>query len=230
MRITIARAFAAGCAVMLVVACGETKQGSAPPAEGREPSLAPLPPVTSHDSPQALPEGHPPIGDAAQPSVPPPPPGSGTGSSGLRWDVPRGWIEETPSSSMRRAQYRVPGPQGDSECVVFYFGPGQGGDPRANALRWASQFRQPDGRDPAEALVTTEIEVAGLPVTLVEITGTYANLMVNDAEMPGYMLLGAIAPGPDANWFFKLTGPEGSVRAQRDDFEELTRSIRKSAR
>ena len=28
----------------------------------------------------------------------------------------------TPSSSMRRAQYRVPGAGGDAECVVFYFG------------------------------------------------------------------------------------------------------------
>ena len=99
MRIMIARAFAAWCAVMLVTACGGTGEGSASPAEGREPSLAPLPPVTSHDSPQALPEGHPPIGDAAQPSVPPPPPGSGTGTSALQWDVPRGWIEETPSIS-----------------------------------------------------------------------------------------------------------------------------------
>lgn len=229
MRITIARAFAAWCAVMLVTACGGTREGAAAPAESREPSLSPPPPVTSHDSPQALPEGHSPIGDAAQPSIPPPPPGSGTGTSGLQWDVPQGWIEEKPSSSMRRAQYRVPGADGDSECVVFYFGPGQGGDPMSNAERWASQFHQPDGRDPAEALVTSQIEVAGLPVMMVEITGTYANLMVNDTEMPGYMLLGAIVPGPDANWFFKLTGPERSVRAQRGAFEELVRSIRNSA-
>jgi len=229
MRITIARALGAWCAITLAAACGGTQEGPAAPAEGGEPSLAPPPPVSSRTLPQALPEGHPPIGDAAQPTIPPPPPGSGTGMSGLYWDVPQGWVEETPSSSMRRAQYRVPGPEGDSECVVFYFGPGQGGDPMANALRWASQFRQPDGRDPAEALSTTRIEVAGLPVLLVEITGTYANLMVNDTELPGYMLLGAIAPGPDANWFFKLTGPEGSVRAQREAFEELTRSIRTSA-
>jgi hypothetical protein len=50
--------------------------------------------------------------------------------------------------------------------------------------------------------------------------------MVNDTEMPGYMLLGAIAPGPDANWFFKLTGPESSVRSQREAFEIVVRSIR----
>ena len=31
---------------------------------------------------------------------------------------------------MRRAQYRISGSGGDAECVVFYFGPGQGGDAR----------------------------------------------------------------------------------------------------
>ena len=42
-------------------------------------------------------------------------------------------------------------------------------------------------------MTTSQIDVGGIPVLLVEITGTYANLMVNDQEMPGYMLLGAIA-------------------------------------
>jgi hypothetical protein len=152
--------------------------------------------------------------------------GSGTGATEIVWDVPHDWIEEQPSSNMRRAQYRVPGPGGDSEFVVFYFGPGQGGDPMLNAARWAGQFRQPDGRSSTEAMSTAEIDVSGLPVLLAEVTGTYANLMVNDTEMPGYMLLGAIAPGPDANWFFKLTGPESSVRSQREAFEIVVRSIR----
>jgi hypothetical protein len=49
---------------------------------------------------------------------------------------------------MRRAQYKVPGPAGAGECVVFYFGPGQGGDAQSNAERWASQFTQPGGRSP----------------------------------------------------------------------------------
>ena len=46
---------------------------------------------------------------------------------------------------MRHAQYRVPGGNGDGECIVFYFGPGEGGDPMSNARRWAGQFDQPDG-------------------------------------------------------------------------------------
>jgi hypothetical protein len=186
----------------------------------------PPPPVTSRTPSGELPEGHPPLADSPDASIVPPPPGSGAGASGLTWSVPSGWVAETPSSNMRRAQYRVPGSEGDGECVVFYFGPGQGGDPMSNATRWAGQFKQPDGRDSAEVMTTSEIDVGGIPVLLVEVAGTYANLMVSDQEMPRHMLLGAVAQGPDSNWFFKLTGPEATVREQRAAFEEMARSIR----
>jgi hypothetical protein len=178
---------------------------------------------------QALPPGHP-VTSAAG-AVPPVPPGTGTGVTGLTWGVPRGWKAETPSSPMRRAQYRVPGPGGDAELVVFYFGPGQGGDALSNASRWAGQFRQPDGRNPTAAMKTSEIQVGELKVTLVEVRGTYAGGMGGTAagERPGYQLLGAIASGPDANWFFKLTGPETTVTSQRAAFEGLIRSLKKGS-
>ncbi len=45
--------------------------------------------------------------------------------------------------------------------------------------------------------------------------------------MAGAGLLGAIAQGPDANWFFKLTGPEATLQEQRKAFEALYRSLRR---
>jgi hypothetical protein len=41
------------------------------------------------------------------------------------------------------------------------------------------------------------------------------------------MLLGAIAQGPDANWFFRATGPRGTMESQRAAFEAMIRSIRR---
>lgn len=205
-------------AAALMVACGGdsgTEVQSGPPA-----------PVTSRTGTGELPADHPPLGAPTDASVVPPPPGSGTGDAGMTWTVPSAWDEEAPTSNMRRAQYRVPGSAGDGECVVYYFGPGQGGGPMANADRWAGMFKQPDGRDSTEVMTTEQIDVGGIPVLLAEVTGTYANLMINDTEMPGYMLLGAIAEGPDANWFFKFTGPEATVREQRDAFDEMVQSIR----
>jgi hypothetical protein len=44
-------------------------------------------------------------------------------------------------------------------------------------------------------------------------------------EQPGAMLLGGIAVGPDAPWFFKFTGPEALLREQRPAFQRMMESI-----
>ncbi len=167
---------------------------------------------------QALPPGHPPA--SAAEAVPAVPVGAGTGTSGLTWVIPPGWKAETPSSTMRRAQYRVPGPGGDAECVVFYFGPGQGGDAPSNAKRWASQFQAPDGRG-AAALQTAELRVGDLEVTTVEVEGTYSGGMAGAATgaKPDYRLIGAIVAGARRQLVLQddrpgedRRRPEGSVR------------------
>jgi hypothetical protein len=131
---------------------------------------------------------------------------------------------------MRRAQYRIPGPGGPAECAVFYFGPGQGGDAKSNAARWASQFHGADGGPAGDAVKTREIKVGDIPVVLVEVTGTYAGGMgsgPSGPERPNYMLLGAIAQGPDANWFFRATGPRATLETQRAAFDGLIRSLKR---
>jgi hypothetical protein len=163
------------------------------------------------------------------PGVPLPGPGTGTGPTGLAWTAPKGWVSEPPTSSMRRAQYRIPGPAGAGECVVFYFGPGQGGDAETNAARWAEQFEQPDGSPSRKALKTKTLDVNGIKVTLTEITGTYRGGMPGGAAAPtrpDYMLLGAIARGPDANWFFKATGRRKTMEANRAAFDAMVQSIK----
>lgn len=148
----------------------------------------------------------------------------------LVWDAPEGWVAEKPASSMRMAQYRAPGSAGDGECLVFYFGRGQGGDPMSNARRWAGQFLQSDGSSSESKMQVTRLEGTQVPVMIVEVTGTYnGGMTMTDApaeESPGWMLLGGIAEGSDAPWFFKFTGPEATVREQREAFVGMMESIR----
>jgi len=188
--------------------------------------------VRSHAQTPLLPPGHPPVDKGEQsPSIPGPPPGSGTGSQGLTWTPPSGWTKGTPSSPMRRAQYRLPGSAGPGECVVFYFGPGQGGDAKANAARWASQFRRPDGSPVGDGYKIQETKVGELAVVLVEVTGTYVGGMgggPGGPERQNHMLLGAIADGPDAKWFFRATGPQATLEAQRAGFDRMIRSLKRS--
>lgn len=178
----------------------------------------------------ALPPGHPAVSTprAATDALPPVPAGAGTGAAALTWEVPAGWVSETPQSSMRRAQYRVPGTDGDGQAVVFYFGPGQGGTAEANAARWAGQMAQPDGRGGREAMHTENLAVGTIQVLWVEVTGTYNGGMAMGTPKPleDAMLLGAIVQGADANWFFKVTGPRTTLEPQRDAFRAMIRSLR----
>lgn len=178
-----------------------------------------------------LPPGHPPMGRPQPgPSVIAPPAGGGTGSQALVWTAPSGWTKEAPSSAMRRAQYRIPGSAGAGEMVVFYFGPGQGGDAKANVARWVSQFQRPDGKPVGDAFKTREIKVGDIPVVTVEVAGTYVGGMGGGptaGAQPNYMLLGAVAEGPDASWFFRATGPRATLAEQRGAFDTMIRSIKR---
>ncbi len=150
----------------------------------------------------------------------------------LQWTAPDGWTTERPGSPMRVAQYRVPAASGDGEageCVVFYFGPGQGGDASSNVARWASQFSKPGG-GPADSRVS-EQKLGERLVTRIEVAGTYQPTSISfgpeaPPPHPGYMLLGAIVPGGDANWFFRCAGPEKTMQANQAAFDGLIASIR----
>ena len=178
--------------------------------------------------------GVPPSQPSANPGfVEPPPPGSGSGQTALTWTVPLGWQAEVPGNSMRKAQYRIAGDAGDAECVVFYFGPGQGGDALANAQRWANQFTLADGRPGKEGMQVAKRTVGGIEVLLVSVSGTHQGGFRMQAKQeppkPNQMLLGAVAKGPDANWFFKLTGPKATVEAQQSAFDALVTSLKRGA-
>ena len=148
---------------------------------------------------------------------------------GILWVAPNDWVEEPPNSSMRQAQWRVPGDSGDAECVVFYFGPNQGGDAMMNAQRWAGQFTLSDGRPGVDGAVLVAREAAGMAVLTVEVEGTYNPGMPfagrPTEERSGQMLLGAIVEGPDANWFVKCTGPKATLSGARTSFDEFIGSM-----
>lgn len=150
-------------------------------------------------------------------------------AAGVRWIAPDGWRSEGPRP-MRAATYTitpVPGDQGIAECVVNYFGPGQGGNVDANIERWKSQVQGPDGK-PAAAKVA-ERTVRGLMITTIDASGAYSGMggpmVPSPKAVPGYRLLGAIVQGPGGAVFFKLTGPAKTIAANQRKFEQLLASL-----
>ncbi len=147
-------------------------------------------------------------------------------AGGIEWKVPAGWAAGD-GSAMRVATYAVPAAKGSEpgECAVFFFGAGQGGSVDANVERWSRQF---EGTPKPER---TSATAAGLPVTRVQLAGTYlapgGPMMQSTGKKAGYRLLGAIVEAPQGNVFFKLTGPAATVTAAVPAFDALIASIRK---
>jgi hypothetical protein len=142
--------------------------------------------------------------------------------------VPAAWQPQPPSSQFRLAQYRVPGTAGDAEVVVFFFGKGQGGSVAANIERWSSQFTAPDGKPVAPK--TQVLSANGLPVTTVELNGSYARGMGSGPQgdaKPSQTLLVAVLEAPEGNVTIQLWGPRATVDAHRKGFEAMWRGFRK---
>jgi hypothetical protein len=155
-----------------------------------------------------------------------------SGAEGLKFTPGTGWIAEAPSSSSRKAQYKLPRAEGDSEdagLVIYYFN-GGGGTPQANADRWIADFAGPDGKAAAPAAKITHKTVNKIPLTIVDVSGTYASSMgmTQQGGKPksGIRLLGAIAEAGNGPWFIKLTGPEQTVAKWKPSFDSFLDSIR----
>lgn len=146
---------------------------------------------------------------------------SSPAEAAIAYDFPAGWTRVKPKSMMRMDQATIEGPGGNGELAVFFFGSGGGGGVQANLDRWAEQI---DGGTP----VTATFEHGRYKISWVESAGTMlASGMGGASEsMPNYRLLGAVVEGEGGPWFFKATGPDATMTAQKEAFLSMLRTIR----
>lgn len=151
--------------------------------------------------------------------------------AGITWLTPEGWASGG-DRPMRIATYLIDPADGKAECAVFYFGSGQGGDVDANIARWIRQVAQPDGSDSQAKAKHGTIASECCEIKTIEVDGTYlfsaGPMMQVQEERPDYILLGGIAPAPEGNVFFKLTGPKIKAEQWRASFNALLKSIKKT--
>jgi hypothetical protein len=127
------------------------------------------------------------------------------------------WVEVT--SSMRKAQLKVPGPNKSqsAEVVFFYFGEGNGGGTKANVDRWLGQFENKS--DPK----VEEAKVGSHRLIYVQVEGTYLSGMPGGPRtpQPKSMLNGAIIESDQGNVFIKMTGPAVLVKSAKEEFKKM---------
>jgi hypothetical protein len=146
----------------------------------------------------------------------------------FKFAVPAGWNPVTPSSPMRKAELRVPGPEGTGDAgqaviTVFHFGQGQGGTVQQNVDRWFGQF---DGDNDAKGASTAKETIGTVPVTFVRARGTFQSGMPGQPATPleGQALLGAILESPNGDVYVKMTGPAPTVEKAEPAFAQMIRS------
>ena len=156
----------------------------------------------------------------------------------LTYTAPAGWHARPPASSMRVAEFVIPGTQRepktqgdteDAELIVYFFGAGGGGTADANIDRWVGQVQQPDGSPSASKARRAERTVHGLKVTTVDVSGTYTAEMSPGSSdhynKPAYRVCAAVVETPGGNYYIKLTGPAKTVAAAQADYDKFLASL-----
>ena len=133
------------------------------------------------------------------------------------------WSRQSPSSSMRLAQYAITAFGESGELVVFS---GIGGTPQSNIQRWSNQFKNTP--DPNTSL-NWDLKNNDLNKKFVYLEGTFikSDMRKNRVieEMENYSLLAAIVTGSHEPYYFKMTGPTALIKSQKNTFESFIESL-----
>ena len=171
----------------------------------------------------------PPAGSAEHAPAPAP------AASASAFPAQEGWVVETPTSAMRKAQFRLPRAgkdTADASLVVYHFG-AQAGSLQANLDRWCGQFVQPDGKPSSEAMKSSQHDVNGIPVHEIDLSGTYvAETAPGSGEHvheEGWRMLAAVFEAKDGPYYAKLVGPSATVARWEPSFRKFVEASRPGA-
>lgn len=137
----------------------------------------------------------------------------------LTWTAPASW-RANPASAMRKGSYSV-GEEGEqvADLAITAF-PGNVGGDLANVNRWRAQLQLAPVQETELSSLLETFEFNGLTMKVLEITG-------GSTDSPQSML-SAIVSYEGATWFFKLMGPELVVKAAKNAYFSLLKSVKPS--
>lgn len=137
----------------------------------------------------------------------------------LTWTAPVAWTPK-PLGPMRKGSFTLTGPGGETADLSITAFPGAVGGEFANINRWRSQISLPPIAESELAGSTTRVEAGRLTFTVVDLAGA--------GDQP-QRILGAMTPFDQAMWFFKLTGPDALVAAEKPAFLAFLQTVKAPA-
>jgi hypothetical protein len=150
---------------------------------------------------------------------------------GLKSTTPAGWKEETPSSKLRQAQFRVPKAEGDKEDaeVAIFFSPG-GGGVEPNIKRQFNGFEPAKGAEKLD-VKQEKIKLGNYDGMYVDIKGTYLKkafpMAKEGTPVPGYRQIYVIFEDKDgAVASLWLRGPAKTVEKHKEEFDKWVKGFK----
>jgi hypothetical protein len=154
------------------------------------------------------------------------------GDGKLVLQSPEKWVRKEPRTRIVEHEFAVEGKKGQNAGRVTVMP--AGGTVEENIERWLGQFVQPDGKKSKDKAKIDKKTIAGVPVHIVDVAGTYKdmpapNVPTKVTNRPNYRMLGAIiAGGPSVgNYFIKFYGPEEIIKENEKAFHKMIESLEK---
>jgi hypothetical protein len=146
----------------------------------------------------------------------------------LKMVAPKDWTPKEPTVRIIAYEFATPAAKEDKidgRMTVM----SAGGSIEDNIDRWYTQFSQEDGGDTKKRAKVEKIKVAGQPVHLVDIAGTYKDQrgpMAPAVSRKDYRMLGAIVETKEGNFFIKLYGPKRTIAQHERAFRDMIEGIK----
>jgi hypothetical protein len=149
----------------------------------------------------------------------------------MKSTTPADWKQETPSSSMRMAQFKLPAAEGDkdgAELAVFKMI--ASGSVDQNLDRQRAKFLPAQGKDKIEE-TKDKLKVGAIEATCLDLTGTYKKKESPMAEkftpVPGQRQLYVLFDSKEGDsYYLVLLGPEKTVAKHKKAFEEWLKNFK----
>ena len=155
------------------------------------------------------------------------------GEGKLVLQAPEKWVRKEPRTRIVEHEFAVEGKKGQDAGRVTVMG--AGGSIEDNIDRWIGQFVQPDGKKSKDKAKIDKKKIAGVPVHVVDIAGTYKDMpggpfaRGKTIDRADYRMLGAIVSGGPSigNYFIKFYGPAEIVKENEKAFQKMVESLEK---
>ena len=148
---------------------------------------------------------------APAPPAPTAPTAPAATDGSLTWQVPAGWASAAVASGMVYANFTITGTE--AKVAVSRLA-GNGGGDLANVNRWRGQ------------VMLAPVDAAGLTALVTPITAGPKTLSLIDAAGPQARLVVGWGVHAGESWFFKLTGPDAAIAAEKAKFTAFLESVR----